>query len=472
MPLSFKPIYLPYNDAAQVLVSELAAALALPFKARTGEKHRAILASFLASVQMEGVEGTLFWLGGSTSQGTNGFAFYPAAGAATIRAVRQALVDKGYLTHMDDVPSGLGNLSHGEAKSVMGVQQRGKERDPTAYRINATDLLLDTRLQEAAFIDAQRPYVLVNKHEDPDVRHARKRDGENIPRLPYKEVYKGKLGREASAAQRTVKEMNAFWAKHPLTQPATKTRPAKYYASATRIFHNGDMKSGGRWYGGWTSMRNKEEQRLNLLIDDEPVCEIDLNASQPSLLSALVGVKMNTGDTWLDAYAAVVERLTIEGDAKLLRDKVKQVIVEMIGTGNANRSGPAKSKNNLFENTDQGLTEYDNIRKASLEIMPALNKLDGDYMNATGFLSFHEANILTETLLSLKRQGVPAYGVHDCIIVKQSDMDIAVANYRTIIRDYTLRIQKQLNAPQVATEAAVKIERKNLDDVKLVGRYT
>ena len=231
------------------------------------------------------------------------------------------------------------------------------------------------------------------------------------------------------------------------------------------------MKSGGRWYGGWTSIPNKKKQRLGLLIDGEPVCEIDLNASQPSLFSALLGIKMNTGDTWLDAYAAVVERLTIEGDAKLLRDKVKQVIVEMIGTGNAHRVGPAESGTKLFSNTELGLAEYDMVRRASLDVFPALHKLNSNYMNATGFLSFHEANILTETLLGLKRKGVVAYGVHDCIIVKRSDMDVAVENYRAVIRDYCLATQKQSNAPNVVTEAAVKIERKDLDDVKLAGHY-
>ena len=74
--------------------------------------------------------------------------------------------------------------------------------------------------------------------------------------------------------------------------------------------------------------------------------------------------------------------------------------------------------------------------------------------------------------MSLKKQGVAAYGVHDCIIVKQSDMDTAVRGYRSTIRDYTLRVQKQLNAPRIVTEAAVKMERKDLDDVRLKGRYT
>ena len=59
----------------------------------------------------------------------------------------------------------------------------------------------------ATFIDANRPEVLVNKVEEPDVRFKRKQDGDSTPRLAYNAVYKSKLGSEASKAARTVKEM-------------------------------------------------------------------------------------------------------------------------------------------------------------------------------------------------------------------------------------------------------------------------
>ena len=101
MSITFKPIYQPYNDVAQTIVGDLAAELSLTLKGKTGDKHEAVLASFLASVQIAGVGGDLNWAGGSTSQDTNGFALYPAAGATTIKAVRQALLDSGYLTLFD-----------------------------------------------------------------------------------------------------------------------------------------------------------------------------------------------------------------------------------------------------------------------------------------------------------------------------------------------------------------------------------
>ena len=219
-------------------------------------------------------------------------------------------------------------------------------------------------------------------------------------------------------------------------------------------------------------MPNKKGQRLRLQIDGEAVCEIDLNASQPSLFSALVGIKMNVGDTWTDAYQAVVDKLTIDEDPKVLRSKVKQVIVEMTGSGNSQRKAPAKNnEDNLFNETEESLKQYDTIRLAALEVMPALHKLNRSYLNATGFLSFHEAKILTETLLRLKGMGIVAYGVHDCVIVKCSCKDEAIDTYRDIIRNYVLKVQKKSGVPKVVTDVALSVEELGSDKVKLSGSY-
>ena len=52
---------------------------------------------------------------------------------------------------------------------------------------------MDPRLMSATFIDANRPEVLVNKLEEPDVRFKRKQDDGFTPRLAYNAVYKFKL---------------------------------------------------------------------------------------------------------------------------------------------------------------------------------------------------------------------------------------------------------------------------------------
>mgnify|MGYP000938488120 CR=1 FL=1 len=89
----FKPQHLPYNDDAHALVVALAAELGLSLKGITGAKYKTILSSFLYCVQEAGVGAYLDWSGGTTSQDTTGFSFFPATGSSTVRSVRTKLVE-------------------------------------------------------------------------------------------------------------------------------------------------------------------------------------------------------------------------------------------------------------------------------------------------------------------------------------------------------------------------------------------
>ena len=471
----FKPQYLPYNNDAHALVEALAVELGLSLKGITGGKHKTILASFLHCVQEAGVGAYLDWSGGTTSQDTTGFSFFPATGASTVVKVRTKLVDAGYVILGADL---LARELPAELQELIGEPtQRERKRDINSYRINEMPLLADPRLTSALFVDAQRPYVMVNKPEKYADRVERKAANIKAPKLSWHEVYEGKQKRRATAAARAVMEMNAYWAKHPLTLPATNTDRAQLFACATRIFHDGSLVSGGRWYGGWTNL--KSDKRLHMRIDDEPICEIDLNGSQPTLFSALLGIRMNVGETWTDVYASVVERLDAGEERSLLRKMVKQVIVEMLGSGNCNRTGPASTKPpknplkfddvQLFFDTDYSKRMYLQIQRAALEVFPALRQLSK--RNDFNFVSYHEAEILTLTLLRLKALGIPAYGVHDCVVVKQSDKHTAVETYRSVIRDYVIKHQKANNHPTLNIEVSLTIEELNKDKVKLAGCY-
>ncbi|MDA9940411.1 hypothetical protein N9C73_01145, partial [bacterium] len=449
--------------------------LGLTLKNSAGAKHKTILASFLYCVQEADVGAYLDWSGGTTSQDTTGFSLFPATGAATVVKVRTKLVDAGYVILGADL---LARELPAELQELIGeTTQRERKRDINSYRINEMPLLADPRLTSALFVDAQRPYVMVNKPEKYADRVERKAANIKAPKLSWYEVYEGKQKRRATAAARAVMEMNAYWAKHPLTLPATNTDRAQLFACATRIFHDGSLIAGGRWYGGWTNI--KPHKRLHMRIDDEPICEIDLNGSQPTLFSALLGIRMNVGDSWTDVYSAVVERLDAGEERSLLRKMVKQVIVEMLGSGNSNRNGPASTKPprnplkfddvQLFFDTDYSKRMYLQIQRAALEVFPALRQLSK--RNDFNFVSYHEAEILTLTLLRLKALGIPAYGVHDCVVVKQSDKHTAAETYRSVIRDYVIKHQKANNHPILNIEVSLTIEELNKDKAKLAGCY-
>ena len=56
----------------------------------------------------------------------------------------------------------------------------------------------DPRLTSALFVDAQRPYVMVNKPEKYTERVERKAANIKAPKLSWKAVYEGKQKRRAS----------------------------------------------------------------------------------------------------------------------------------------------------------------------------------------------------------------------------------------------------------------------------------
>jgi len=99
----FKPQHLPHNDDAHALVEALAEELGLSLKGITGAKHKTILSSFLYCVQEAGVGAYLDWSGGTTSQDTTGFSFFPATGSTTVVKVRTKLVDAGYVILSKDL---------------------------------------------------------------------------------------------------------------------------------------------------------------------------------------------------------------------------------------------------------------------------------------------------------------------------------------------------------------------------------
>jgi hypothetical protein len=135
------------------------------------------------------------------------------------------------------------------------------------------------------------------------------------------------------------------------------------------------------------------------------------------------------------------------------REKVKQVIVELAGSGEPYKEKPS-SDCEVLDNVD----EFIYIRDLCLEAYPALKCLDKERLNFTNDLSYHEANILTETLLSLKQTGVVAYPVHDCVVVRVGDEFEAVETYKKVFKNYVSSFQKRNKLPELYLDIASTIK--------------
>ena len=92
-----------------------------------------------------------------------------------------------------------------------------------------------------------------------------------------------------------------------------------------------------------------QEHRIYCTIDGEPICEIDIRASQPTLFSSLLGYKLGglkASDQWDDVYAelshlaptgigwAVLDDTIDTVDMmKRNRSVAKKVVMTLIGSG-------------------------------------------------------------------------------------------------------------------------------------------
>ena len=467
----FYPHYLPYNEAAERLTKQTADALGLSLSGKSGQKHQIILASFLYAVKYR-ADNTIVWRTGKDNKDSDNWAFIPNVGQSVSLKISKALKDKGFISRLTDeerihlmISQELDPLIMAELLNWIG---QGKRIPPTLFEVN-TDCLDTDALADAAFVEANLPHVYLNKTEQPKERIDRKKRRDSAPKHSLKTI-KETYGPAYSRAVSTVKQMNAMWLQHPLHLPATHSSKEMYFASATRIYHNGNFDSGGRWYGGWTSL--SRETRKHLTIDGEPVVEVDLNASLLMLLSCVTAQPMQCGYTWEDAYAAVAERLEYDEPYELLRAKVKQVVVELIGTGNPHKAEPAvDADESPFDESETSKQQFIHIRNLCHKAYPALLSLNKKDMNFTTSLSFHEANIITHSMLKLKEINVPAYSMHDGLIVKRTNVDTSISTLREVYAEYVLSIQRSKKLSTLGILVPLSVEGLDFDKCRYSGSY-
>ena len=160
------------------------------------------------------------------------------------------------------------------------------------------------------------------------------------------------------------------------------------------------------------------------------------------------------------------------------RNVAKGVVMALIGSGL-----PLKAKATSELVKDFGLTPqgWSLFRDKLVETIPALNELEPrydhkgqleGYINGAGFLSYHESEMTLRTVEALIEQDVPAYPVHDCLIVKVFDAVVAAKVFRQTIHDYC----KQLSGLEVLVPLSVTVDVDTPNDLlpsenDLKGRY-
>ena len=431
-PMYFKPSYLPSNGAASILVRSLAEELGLLLN----KKYEIILASFLAIAKK--VDGQAFdWRTGTDNKNLKFWSLFPNVNSKSVSEVYELLKDYGYIGTTVDVKTTVID-SYGFEKSNW-IKAQGL---PKYF------------MEEAAFIESNLPLVLVKPPERYDNRIVTEKQYFAAPKLGVKQLKK-EFGEDYKQAYRPVKEMNAYWSRHPLYNPIDN----EFYASARRIFHNNCMKSGGHWYGGWTNF--KSDERCSFTIDGYPVVQIDANAMILCLLSSLTGKPMNMIGSFKDLYQPVVSQIPNITNS---RDKVKKVIMDLIGSGDPYKEKPF-SDGEILDN----VVEYIQIRDLCLHAYPALKCLNKERFNFINNLSYHEADILTRTILHLKQIGVVAYPECGGLIVRLGDEFNAVETLKKVFKDYVYSFQKLNKLTELYLDIALTVQFDLVNKVSVEG---
>ena len=202
-----------------------------------------------------------------------------------------------------------------------------------------------------------------------------------------------------------------------------------------RIFNNGSLLSGGRVYGDW--QRLSEDQRLQLRIGGEPVCEIDIKACYVAIAYSQFGKGKLPED---DPYSSVrfVRECNDPERRKQLRAACKLLVVAYLGKHGeltkyprakkhkgGNRAISFKKRFDLDHNADFYMNQIQ-------EAHPALvaQKAYGDD------LMFRESSIVVDAMMTLLDLGVVSYPVHDCLIVPLSQKEKAIEVLSDTMRNH------------------------------------
>lgn len=385
----------------------------------------------------EGDETKPVYLGAAL--GHDNWTIYPLVGRDVAKRTIDAFVEAGLLAKVE-----------GSGQRHFYETEKGRlayEAVMTMWQVDAS-FNDDPDLEDACFIETGRPSVLVNHLEKSEDKRRRERFNEARKRLSQTDCIR-LFGSTYTDSQAHTAALCAYWKKHPLVFPDGNAA-----ASATRVFSDGRMDVGGRLYGRWTN--KKSEERLRATIDEESILSLDISASQPTLLSALLGIKLKipADGIWYDVYTeltnlwgygATTETWYERGGEIVKRNRTiaKGVVMELIGTGNVNKAKPSTA---LAEKTNLTQEEWDFFKAKLIDVVPALKELEprydsgGEvvgYINGPAFLMYHESEIMMRTLERLRDDhDVPAYPVHDCLLVKEQDWEVGLTTFSQTISDY------------------------------------
>ena len=385
--------YEPKDEETQITINCLLKELSI-FRAKDSDlqKYRYCLSDFFRVADL--YRDRLICWEGSANAYDRGSAYR----AKVAKEVRDGLIRLGYLQ-----PFGKFSVKDGLAQ---------------VYRVIGSEIPYGLRFK----CHGIGPKVIVRKEKEkcywkPDKKGTALGRNAIIQRygLPLLAQYEGDVDR-----------LNKLNLQYPIEMP-----DGQEFATHRRIFVDGRLDVGGRHYGGWQNYA--ELQRLQATIGGEPVVEIDLKAAHPNILNAHVGNGESLG---VDPYANIkfVKEAEHRADRRRLRDAAKMLIsaylckdgsMVQFPKGEDRKLDPTTNKLKAVSFREKYWLDHsvDYYMAQIFEQLPFLQNKD----SMPADLTFIESEIMRFAVNKLIDDGSPCYLVHDCLLIRESDKEVATA---------------------------------------------
>lgn len=382
----------PANEETEALIVALLAEIGAVYPTKSGRRKLVLVMSDVIMAARHAPTGIIMWPM-DTSYFTGG-----PYGADFARLIRDRLIDAGYLQ----------------------LKQKSSKWDKLARLYEAS---LPRWVSRCSFKAHKHGPVL-------EVRSPQRRDAKGWMvggrRLSLKQ-FEPEIVRPLLEA-RTINEMMSQF---PLAHP-----DGRVFTRCRRVFNEGSLQKGGRYYGAWQNC--SEDERLTMEIDGSPVAEIDLKACFLVVLCQLYNRFGQTREKItlpFDPYSLIpfVRGCNDPQRRKRMRDLAKLLVSSVIADkadltkfpkGKKTRdteAGNGKRRVSVREHFQLGKDiKAEDLYGQVLDTFPFIKWSEHRIFD----LMYRESEIIGQTILRLYRyHKIPTYPVHDCLMCRVQDFE-------------------------------------------------
>lgn len=304
-------------------------------------------------------------------------------GYKAFMSVRKSLLDHGYI-----IPERKGAADHGRAAIFKFLKHP-----------DTTDLAFEET------IPASVKLVQVKRAKDKYGKHIGDGGSDRSPPMRPKEMEQ-RFGADRIAHEEAkVRRIVDYLSDYPLMMGDTAFR------SLRRIFNNNSLERGGRLYGQYSSL--PKTLRTTATLDGQPIAQLDIKASYLCIRAGMASYQFEEES---DPYQQVP---WVDPNDPRTRGFAKQLISTLISSGGDKKRLPSKLK-----------AEYSDIIKPRQSIADFKTPIHETFPFLLQYVDglevmFRESEMIMGVLHKCVDSNIPAWPLHDCVFVRQSDIEEA-----------------------------------------------